>query len=80
MFKPRDKQTSFFEATYFCEKLVPVDSFYRKFRELVWPIIEDEQFAAMYCPDNGRPGGQCPPYIRLKAGCASLSRPTRNGS
>jgi transposase len=42
-------------VTYFCEKLIPQDSFYRKFRELVWPIIEDEQFAPMYCPDNGRP-------------------------
>jgi transposase len=55
MFKPRDQQTTFFDATYFCEKLIPQDSFYRKFRELVWPIIEDDQFKSMYCPDNGRP-------------------------
>jgi hypothetical protein len=39
MFKPRDKQTTFFDATYFCEKLIPQDSFYRKFRGFVWPNI-----------------------------------------
>ncbi|MHB8123840.1 MAG: hypothetical protein ACYDG4_17080 [Desulfuromonadaceae bacterium] len=39
MFKPRDKQTSFFDATYFCEKLIPADSFYRKFREMQMNIL-----------------------------------------
>ena len=55
MFKPREKQSTFFDATYICEKLIPEDSFYRKFRETVWPIIDDEQFATLYCKDNGRP-------------------------
>jgi hypothetical protein len=47
MFKPREKQSTFFDATYICEKLIPKDSFYRKFREIVWPIIDDEQFATL---------------------------------
>ncbi len=53
MFKPRDKQSSFFDAAYFCEKLIPNDSFCRKFREIVWPIIDYGQSAPMYCQDNG---------------------------
>jgi transposase len=55
MFKPREKRSTFFDATYICEKLIPGDSFYRKFREIVWPIIKDDEFAPMYCKDNGRP-------------------------
>jgi transposase len=55
MFKPREKQSTFFDATYICEKLIPKDSFYRKFRAIVWPIIKDDEFAPMYCQDNGRP-------------------------
>jgi len=55
MFKPREKQTTFFHASYICENLIPPDTFYRKFRELVWPLIDDDAFASMYCQDNGRP-------------------------
>ena len=55
MFRNREKQSTFFDATYICEKLIPEDSFYRKFREIVWPIIRDDEFAPMYCKDNGRP-------------------------
>jgi transposase len=55
MFRPREKQSTFFDATYICEKLIPEDCFYRKFREIVWPIIRDDEFAPMYCKDNGRP-------------------------
>jgi hypothetical protein len=46
MFKPRDKQTTFFDATYFCEKLIPEDSFYRKFPEIVWPIIDADSLTS----------------------------------
>jgi IS5 family transposase len=56
MFKPREKQSTFSDATYICEKLIPQDSFYRKFREIVsGPIIKDDEFAPMYWKDNGRP-------------------------
>ena len=55
MLKSRDQQGSFYDADYICEQLVPQDSFYRKFREIVWPLIKDEDFESMYCKDNGRP-------------------------
>ncbi len=55
MLKPRDRQVGFYDADYVCEQLIPQDSFYRKFREIVEPLIEDEQFETMYCEDNGRP-------------------------
>ena len=25
------------------------------FRELIWPLLKDEDFASIYCADNGRP-------------------------
>jgi len=55
MLRPRDRQRSFYDADSVCERLIPQDSFYRKFREIVWPLIEDEHFKDMYCKDNGRP-------------------------
>jgi transposase len=55
MFKQRDSQASFYDADYVCERLIPKDSFYRKFREIIWPLIEDGHFEIMYCKDNGRP-------------------------
>ncbi len=54
MLKPRDRQVGFYDADYVCEQLIPHDSFYRKFREIVEPPIQDEQFETMYCEDNGR--------------------------
>lgn len=55
MLRKNDKQSSFMDADYICERLVPQDSFYRKFKELVTPLIKDEHFEDMYCKDNGRP-------------------------
>lgn len=55
MLKPRTGQGSFLDADYICEQLIPPDSFYRKFRDVVWPLIKDEHFKEMYCNDNGRP-------------------------
>lgn len=55
MLKPRTGQGSFIDADYICEQLVPQDSFYRRFRDVVYPIIKDEHFKEMYCTDNGRP-------------------------
>jgi IS5 family transposase len=55
MLKPRNRQRSFYDADSVCERLIPQDSFYRKFKEIVWPLIEDDQFEDMYCKDNGRP-------------------------
>ena len=55
MIRKSTKQSSFLDTNYICERLVPQDSFYRKFRELVTPLIKDEHFEDMYCKDNGRP-------------------------
>jgi transposase len=55
LIRPREKQGSFHDTDYVCDQLIPPDSFYRKFREVVWPLIKDEDFEEMYCVDNGRP-------------------------
>jgi transposase len=55
MLKSFEKQGSFYDSDYVCDQLIPPDSFYRKFREVVCPIIKDEDFEEMYCVDNGRP-------------------------
>src|SRR6185437_15951841 len=48
-------QSSFLDADYLCNQLIPQDSFYRKFRDRVWPLFKDKHFEDMYCGDNGRP-------------------------
>ena len=35
--------------------LFPHDSFWHQFRELVSPLINDEDYSCMYCPNRGRP-------------------------
>lgn len=55
MLKHTSGQASFFDTEYICEELVPKNSFYRKFREAVSPLIKDDMFESMYCLDNGRP-------------------------
>jgi IS5 family transposase len=55
MIQKSDSQRTFIDTDYICERLVPQDSFYRKFKELVSPLIKDEAFDSMYCQDNGRP-------------------------
>ena len=55
MFKPRSSQGSFLDVDYLCESLIPPDSFYKKFREVVAPLIKDEDFEGMYCMETGRP-------------------------
>ena len=55
MLKNFTDQGSFYDAEYLCQQLISPDSFYRKFKEIVAPLIKDEDFDAMYCQDNGRP-------------------------
>lgn len=55
LIRPREKQGTFYDADYICEQLIPQDSFYRKFREIISPLLKDKQFESMYCKDNGRP-------------------------
>ena len=54
MVQKSDSQRTFMDTDYICERLVPQDSFYRKLKELVTPLIKDEDFDAMYCKDNGK--------------------------
>ena len=58
-------QRTFIDTDYICDRLVPEADFYRKFREVVAPIIKDEHFEDMYCPDNGRPA--IPPSLLARA-------------
>jgi transposase len=67
MIRSDSKQSSFFDADYLCERLVPQDSFYRKFKEIVAPLIKDEHFEDMYCKDNGRP-----PLSPAMLACATI--------
>jgi hypothetical protein len=53
MLRTRERQGSFYDADFICEQLVPEDSFYRKFREVVAPLISDRDFEGIYCTDNG---------------------------
>ncbi len=55
MLKNPQNQASFFDAEYICEDLIPADSYYRKFREIVFPLMDELDFESMYCQDNGRP-------------------------
>jgi transposase len=55
MIKSGNRQSSFMDADYICDRLVPQDNFYRKFKEIATPLLKDEDFENMYCMDNGRP-------------------------
>ncbi len=48
-------QQTFLDSDYYCELLIPQNSFFRKFRNLVGPLITDEMFKDLYCWNNGRP-------------------------
>jgi len=65
MFKTRDKQMTFIDTDNICEELLPADNFYRKFREIVSPLVNDETFSSMYTLDNGRPA--IPPSLLAMA-------------
>lgn len=57
----RDNQGSFFDTRFLCERLIPQDSFYYKFRQHRDKFIKDEDFSTLYCLNNGRPS--VPPSI-----------------
>lgn len=48
-------QASFLDSDYYCESLIPKNSFFRRFRALIGPLITDEMFKDLYCGNNGRP-------------------------
>jgi len=49
------RQGSFYDPEYVCEQLIPPDSFYRKFREMVSPLITDRRFADIGLPTMSAP-------------------------
>jgi transposase len=55
MLDASSRQPSFFDTDQICKPLFPPDSFWHRFRELIYPLINDEDYACMYCPDRGRP-------------------------
>lgn len=48
-------QATLFDVDYYCSSLIPKDSFFRRFRDLVGPLITNEMFKELYCHTNGRP-------------------------
>ena len=53
--KSNSDQKTFLDSDYYCESLIPENSFFRRFRNLVGPLIIDEMFKDIYCGNNGRP-------------------------
>jgi len=54
MLGKEDKQTSFFDTGFVCAHLIDKNSFYAKMHNFADKIITDEDFADMYCLNNGR--------------------------
>ena len=52
MLKGPNNQGSFYDAEYFCERLIPADNFYRRFKDIVTPLIKDENFASTNPPGD----------------------------
>ncbi len=55
MNKKNINQKTFLDSDYYCEDLIPENSFFRRFRNLISPLITDEMFQDIYCGSNGRP-------------------------
>jgi len=55
MLGKEDRQISFFDTGFACSHLIDKKSFYAKMRECADKIITDDDFADMYCLNNGRP-------------------------
>jgi len=55
MLGKEDKQISFFDTEFACSHLIDKNSFYAKMRNFADKIITDDDFADIYCLDNGRP-------------------------
>ena len=55
MLGKEERQTSFFDTDFACSHLIDQNSLYAKMYDLADKIITDEDFADIYCLDNGRP-------------------------
>jgi len=56
MLGKRSKQQGLFESDQLYLKYVGADSFYGYLASQRNKMFRDEDFAELYCPDNGRPG------------------------
>ena len=54
MLGKENRQTSFFDTDFVCAHLIDKKSFYAKMRKFADKIITDDDFADIYCLDNGR--------------------------
>ena len=54
MLGKEERQTSFFDTGFACAHLIKKNSFYAKMREHADSIISDNDFADIYCFNNGR--------------------------
>jgi len=55
MLGKENRQISFFDTDFVCAHLIDQKSFYAKMHHLSDKIVTDEEFADIYCLDNGRP-------------------------
>jgi transposase len=55
MLGKEERQVSFFDTGFACAHLIKKNSFYAKMREHADSIISDNDFADIYCLNNGRP-------------------------
>lgn len=55
MLGKESRQTSFFDTDFVCAHLIDKKSFYAKMRKFADKIITDDEFADIYCLNNGRP-------------------------
>ena len=49
----KSEQKTLFDTDFICSELIPEESFYNILRELGPALITDDDFAEMYCHDNG---------------------------
>lgn len=55
MLGKENRQTSFFDTGFVCTHLIDQKSFYAKMHDLSGKIVTDDEFADIYCLNNGRP-------------------------
>ena len=55
MLGKEDRQISFFDTGFVCAHLIDKKSFYAKMHDCADKIITDDDFADIYCLNNGRP-------------------------
>lgn len=55
MLRSKQEQISFMSSDFAIEHLIPEGDYYRLFREKVWPLFNDEEFAHIYTEKTGRP-------------------------